>query len=312
MEGIKEAFTRVREDVDSLKKDINFLGGNLTETRDQLIGVCEILSGLNNKANRLDSQNRILNDYIDELKADLMHFKDEIGNYIGSPVESTKPLSVDSDSNGASLDFDCGLYSENTLLDTRLDNQTDSPTESKVLPSLLAEIETHQTYIRPGNANIWAISIGNQGVKTDRQTNQQTDVRRVNSSHNQKESIYPIVDTPQNKVVNVIDSAANMLDSLDSIKKELRLKFKSLTDQELIVFSTIYQLEDEFGYADYRSISRKLNLSESSIRDYVRRLVNKGIPINKTKVNNKEIHLSVSSNLKKVATLSAILELRNL
>ena len=103
-----------------------------------------------------------------------------------------------------------------------------------------------------------------------------------------------------------------MLDSLDNLKKEIRLKFKRLTDQEMTVFTTLYQLSESENYADYRAISTKLNLSESSIRDYIGRLIKKGIPVEKTKINNKTIQLSVSSNLKKIATLPTILKLREM
>ena len=108
------------------------------------------------------------------------------------------------------------------------------------------------------------------------------------------------------------DNAVEILESLDNIKKEIRLKFKRLTEQEILVFSTLYQLEEENGYTDYKTISDRINLSESSIRDYIGRLIKKGIPVDKTKVNNKTIHLSISKNLKKIASLHTILQLREL
>ena len=108
------------------------------------------------------------------------------------------------------------------------------------------------------------------------------------------------------------DNAIKILDSLDNIKKELRLKFKRLTDQEILVFSTIYQLEEEKGFSDYRSLSKKLGLTESSIRDYVSRIILKGIPVEKKKINNKSIQITISSNLKKIASLQTILQLREI
>ena len=111
---------------------------------------------------------------------------------------------------------------------------------------------------------------------------------------------------------NSIDDAVEILNSLDNIKKEIRLKFKKLTNQELLIFSTIYQLDEERGYSDYQTLAKKLNLTESSIRDYVGRIIKKGISINKNKINNKNIQLSIPQNLKKIATLSTILQLRDL
>jgi hypothetical protein len=63
---------------------------------------------------------------------------------------------------------------------------------------------------------------------------------------------------------------------------------------------------------DYPSISQKLSLSESSIRDYVLKLAKKGIPIEKSKENNKKIYLKIEENFKKLASLQTILQLREL
>ena len=161
------------------------------------------------------------------------------------------------------------------------------------------------------------ISIGNQGASTDRQTDRQTD----NSTHNlggippktiesNKETI------ESNKEINIeknIQQASEILDSLDRLKKEIRLKFKRITPQEMVVFSAIYQLEEQDPEnTSYKQLSSLLKLSESSIRDYVQRMVNKGIPIKKNKIANKKIILSISSELKKIATLSTIIQLRGL
>ena len=107
----------------------------------------------------------------------------------------------------------------------------------------------------------------------------------------------------------VFKNAIEMLDSLDVLKKEIRLKFKRLTPQELLVFSTIYQLEEEEGFSNYKTLSLKLGLTESSLRDYVRRLILKGIPVEKSKIKNKEVHLFISKNLRKIAPLGTILKL---
>ncbi len=120
-----------------------------------------------------------------------------------------------------------------------------------------------------------------------------------------------IQNTPKNEQ-NSIHDALEILNSLDEIKKGIRLKFKRLTEQEIIVFSTMYQLEEELGHSNYKLLSDRLNLTESSIRDYVGRLIKKGIPVEKKKINNKQINLIISPDLKKIASLSTILELREL
>jgi len=111
---------------------------------------------------------------------------------------------------------------------------------------------------------------------------------------------------------NTLDNAVEILNSLDQIKKEIRLKFKKLTEQEFLVFSTLYQQTQEKEYTNYKELSKILKLSESSIRDYIGRIIKKGIPLNKVKINNKILQLSISSNLHKIANLSTILQLRAL
>ena len=155
------------------------------------------------------------------------------------------------------------------------------------------------------NSQDFNSSTGNGGVPTDRQTIQQTD----NPTHFYSKNS----DLVSEKTVDeTITAASELLSSLDSIKKEIRRKFKNITTQEMLVFSTIYQLEDQFGETDYRILATKLELSESSIRDYVHRLIGKGIPIVKNKLNNKKITLGISPNLRKIAPLQTITRLREL
>ena len=78
------------------------------------------------------------------------------------------------------------------------------------------------------------------------------------------------------------------------------------------VFSAIYTFEEQGFVVDYSLISQKLGLSESSIRDYTLKLIKKGVPILKLKENNKKVTLVISPELKKIASLQAILSLRQI
>lgn len=178
-----------------------------------------------------------------------------------------------------------------------LDRQTDTSTDKHKKATDSTYLSTDDASFKPLNDQYLGISTGNVGVPTDKQTDTSTD--------RQTEKLL------QNKE-NSIDNAVEILDSLDNIKKEIRLKFKRLTEQELLVFSTLYQLDRENGFSDYKFLAKKLNLSESSIRDYIGRLIKKGIPVEKKKINNKNIQLSIPSNLKKIASLPTILQLRDL
>jgi len=222
MDHIKEAFGKVRQDIDSLKYELNNLKSELTETRQTMIEICEIVKEFYNEKDQTDNQ-----------------------------INSTY--------------------------------RTDKPTDNSLFKPL-----------KPQNMGI---SKGNGGVPTDRQTDRQTNRQTQKSTENNE---------------NSIDNALELLDSLDNIKKEIRLKFKRLTEKELLVFSTLYQITDEQGHSDYKTLSDKLNLTESSIRDYIGKLIKKGIPVDKIKLNNKNIQLSISPNLKKIASLSTILKLREI
>jgi len=169
------------------------------------------------------------------------------------------------------------------------------------------ETSTHNTTVpqeieglKPLNLGI---SIGNQGASTDRQTDTSTDTSTHNLPENQQKT----------EIEANIQEASEILDSLDKIKRQIRLQFKRITNQEMAVFSTIYQLEEQDPEQNtYNQIAKILRLSQSSIRDYVQRMINKGIPIKKHKINNKKIILSISSELKKIASLSTITQLRRL
>ena len=164
------------------------------------------------------------------------------------------------------------------------------------------------------------VSTGNRGVTTDRQTDRQTDqqtdkilINNIDYKKN-KNSLNIIKETKNIEDMELnIQRASEILESLDKIKKDIRLKFKKVTPREMIVFSLIYQLENQgFREITYNHIAKTLKLSQSSIRDYIQRMIRKGIPIKKVKINNKQIFLFISEDLKKIASLSTIIKLRDL
>ena len=93
-------------------------------------------------------------------------------------------------------------------------------------------------------------------------------------------------------------STGNLLQGHSSIvglKSEINNLFSLLSKQEFLTFLTIYQLEEDLeGYVSYIDIAAKLELTEGCIRTYVSSLIKKGIPVLKTKHNNKVVYLSIS------------------
>ena len=173
------------------------------------------------------------------------------------------------------------IQTTQTHIYSQIDQQTDK--------------QTHNPTYMPISTPNEQSSTGNRGVPTDRQTDQQT--------HRQIEK----------DPISEFAKANEILNSLDDLKRDIRLKFKGLTPQEMLVFSTLYSLEEQnIDEITYRTLAEQLQLSESSIRDYINKLTKKGVPIEKIRQNNKTILLKVSQDLKNVATLDTILNLRNL
>jgi len=240
------------------------------------------------KTNILDLKNQLesLNSNIDSLKSEIITQKYAL------PIQQTIPTHL-------SKNPSVGII----------------PTDNPTVPMEVRGLKSQN----------FGISTGNRGVPTDQPTNQQTDNPTHFSSEMPikwpREEFREELKEDQVKPVKTINQSlvdvTEILNSLSSIKKEIRLKFKSITSQEMLVFSTIYSLEESFNLSSqegpsYEDIALKLKLSPSSIRDYVQKLLNKGIPILKTKLNNKKIILSVSKQLRELATLDTIIRLREL
>ncbi len=234
-------------------------------------------------------------------------------------------------------------------------NNLQNPTHS----AIPTHNPTHPQEIGGWNTQNTSFPTGNDGVPTDRQTNQQTNQHIIftrespllgsTRTHQQVQNTNNVVTNHANEtdysnsnganssnngsfdsskelssvdeerqflsgkpIKQHISDASEILESLDNIKKEIRKKFKSITKQEMVVFSTIYTLEEQRAEVDYSLVAAKLGLSQSSIRDYVQKIMNKGIPIEKEKLNNKKILLHISPELKKLASLDTILRLREI
>ncbi len=192
---------------------------------------------------------------------------------------------------------------------------TDTPTVKHIIPTLNnhpTDTPTVPQEVKGLKSPNNEFSMRNEGVPTDRQTDSQT-VQQTQKTPFLPYPMHKSTDIASQSVESNILEASEILGSLDRLKREIRLKFKSLTQQEMLVFSTIYQLEEKDPQnTSYEGVAVLLHLSESSIRDYTQKLIKKGIPLKKTKVNNRKVLLSISNELKKIATLSTILQLREL
>ena len=257
MDPIKEAFSKIKDDIFQLKQEISSLKEQLNFLNTQL----------SSKLDSVDSQ---------------------------TAIESAKQSPTQTSN------FSSEIYQQTN-------KPTNKPTQNQALDSL-----------KPLNLHV---SSGNRGVPTNKPTNQQTDKPTENtslSSHNPSHlnPLSSYTNFPDSSTKDPIDEfrkANEIISSLDDIKKEIRIKFKELTPQEMSVFSTLYALEDQnITQVTYKLLADNLHLSESSIRDYINKITKKGVPIDKIRQNNKTIILKIYPGLKNIATLTTIHRLREL
>ena len=200
------------------------------------------------------------------------------------------------------IDF---LYSElseiKQLLYELQAKQTIQPTNQHPNPTYPTPSPTQEIPLNALISSKTTISTGNDGVPTNQQTIQPT---------NQ----HPLISTPSsvNDPISHLRRVSEVLATLDDLKKEVRIKFKKLTEQEMLIYSTIYQLEDQGFVVDYAILAQKTGLTEISIRDYIRKILQKDIPLLKLKESNKKVILKIPQDLKRVASLSTINQLRAL
>ncbi len=200
------------------------------------------------------------------------------------------------------IDF---LYSElseiKQLLYELQAQQTIQPTNQHPNPTYSIPSPTQEMPLNALISSKTTISTGNDGVPTNQQTIQPT---------NQ----HPLISTPSsvNDPISHLRRVSEVLATLDDLKKEVRIKFKKLTEQEMLIYSTIYQLEDQGFVVDYAILAQKTGLTEISIRDYIRKILQKDIPLLKLKESNKKVILKIPQDLKRVASLSTINQLRAL
>ncbi len=176
-----------------------------------------------------------------------------------------------------------------------------------------------QVYTR--NKPYFNLSKGNGGVPADSQqtvSRQQQELKRTfdeikefeekpliltrNTINELKEDI----EKERNSDKKSNDELSKLSSLIENMKQDLKEKFRNLSKQEFIIFSALYSLEEQSKEISYKDLSIFTRLTESSIRDYIARLIHKGIPIIKDKINNKTVLLRISPELKNIATLEIL------
>jgi len=278
MDPLKEAFQKIKEDILSLKNDFHSMNNEIQQIKTSIQETKNSIEDIQVQTIRETPQN-INNIPYSDTQTDIQTAKQEDSTSFNTYTETTQ---TDIPSQEA----------------CQTNNQTDN---NEFVPK-----KTPVQSLYPPKSTF---SIGNEGVQTDKPTDKPTDSHPVFQTKKTEMSNLPSL----HSTISEFEKVNEILSSLDDVKKEIRHKFKSLTPQEMLIFSTLYTLEDQrIEEIGYQILAKSLSLTESSIRDYINKLIKKGIPIDKTRLNNKKIILKVSENLKKIATLATILKLRDI
>ena len=123
------------------------------------------------------------------------------------------------------------------------------------------------------------VSIGNEGV---------------NQSFNHLINQQSITNQSFNQSNTQLSNDTNFL----ALKNNLESVFRLLSKQELKVFLTIYQLEDDNSEPNYFNISQKMKLSEHCIRSHISSLMKKNTPLVKKRLNNRTNIINIRPNFK--------------
>jgi hypothetical protein len=148
-----------------------------------------------------------------------------------------------------------------------------------------AQINDLKGFLTTNNLDV---SIGNQGVQA------------INQSINQSIKHQAITKQSLSNQSNTKNIPDLQVFEIKGIPAHLSKPFKILTKQEFMAFLTIYQLEDEKGFATYRDIAKHMELSPSCIRGYISSSIRKGIQILKQKPNNHSVILRIQPSFREL------------
>ncbi len=162
---------------------------------------------------------------------------------------------------------------------------------------------------KPSSAQIQKSSSGNEGVQSINHSTINQSFNNQSHTKHKFDGYEPQIKenyddkTPSNQslINQSLSNHSTNIHSLNvqSLKKELESRFNSLTNQEFLVFLTIYQLEEDLGRSvTYSDLSAKLSLTSGCIRGYVSSLIRKKLPVIKSKINNRTLTLSINTQFR--------------
>ena len=86
--------------------------------------------------------------------------------------------------------------------------------------------------------------------------------------------------------------------------------FLKLAKKEFLFFLTVYQLEEDIGQpVTYARVANHLKITEGGVRTYLHNVVKKGAPIEKIKLNNKHVVLTINKEFKNLKLKTRLIDL---
>jgi hypothetical protein len=184
--------------------------------------------------------------------------------------------------------------------------------QNKKINELYSKIEDFMTISKDPKTES---SIGNEGVNQsinhliNQSINQsitnQSLINEKPSKSIEKEEFKPDLSTidfnqsiNQSSINQSFNQSINQKTELKQLAININQSFLSLSKQELKLFLTIYQLEDDGIEPLYHILSQKMQLSEHCIRSHISSLMRKNIPIIKTRLNNRINLISIRKDFK--------------
>ncbi len=171
-------------------------------------------------------------------------------------------------------------------------------------------------------------SIGNNGVINDHQRSSTiiNDANQCQSIPNNPQQSPTMINNPKQPILYITKPPSQPLQQLSllpnfkkneiksvlsDLDQALTSTFLSLTDRELSIFISIYELSQAQPEVTYSDLAKKLSLSEPTVRGAVNSLLSKGVPVIKDRFFNAKATLSISEDFKKLNLLSKLLSLKS-
>ncbi|MBS3172572.1 hypothetical protein J4438_03260 [Candidatus Woesearchaeota archaeon] len=205
---------------------------------------------------------------------------------------------VKEDISSINMRIDSLERSINSLISQNNEKKQANPLNSSQNDQFKPQIPMKKVF-SSGNEGVQSInhSTINQSI-TDQSHNLNAYSRQIKENYDDKPEIQ------ENRVLKRLSTDQSLINqslSIQSLKKDLEDRFSSLTSQEFLIFLTIYQIEEDIGRpVTYNDLANKLSLTSGCIRGYVSSIMRKGLPLNKLKINNRTLTLSIKPDFKEL------------